>query len=921
MISRDTSPPPLSDDSAISSLASSGDQVNNIQKQQQLQKELTRSSKKLNNGKRRLEVETALVSQEELTSVSTRMRYNNTALISRSIRTHLHCFDDLDTQRFEKSPDYLVNFISIGVNKCASSIQRPVSILWPVKYNKMVEQLAELDAYLINTEYLEKPIEWMLKRRLTYVPKCHKCKLDMSLIEEKDTVKWQCHRTPTCFNTYTPIQRPNFFRQYEHIGLMKIFFSIYFWSTCTQFDYVIKRLSVERQTLHGIWRSIQNVCRVALENPNCKFQLSNNMDQDVMGQADQIDLISIKVSGNYVVCAKHPNSNKVRLGLIIPNVSTYSFVGLTKSWFAFGSSIRVCEAKFLALMNERNDLKVSMVTRTQMMNKDGVFDRNSAFGYLICQLTHTFKDFESSTLKREDIKLVLNEIQWRELYGTTPIDAFTNIVEHIAKFEPASECYLEPTLSDKKKKDDTESDIPLNVTDFIYAEKHFYASLEPIDEKGNIIRKFPTPDNMELAPKPVARFFCHLCNQSYESFYFSIHMIEHVERNRKENLDKQILGKNKMIECKHCFKPHNREDIINHSNLLRTHLNTIKLGCRICCIKFKDRAEYLKHMRRTHFKQETPYRCPSCKFASSFQREVFIHFQEEHRHSFKLMCPFCLKGFTVEKPDELTPAMMQRVSTTIYSHVLKHYVLANSYCCNNCCLSFLSKDKLQKHLVSHHNPLEVHDVKLVKLQPFIVSTEEEPHCIKAMPSELFIANKRPNVITDELHQRNGTRLRRRFQPGKRKSNQDIDLVSDSDDDDDHDDKSNDSDDSNSVSSGSYETADEGDKIVHVRNCKPATKFLDGGKPALKILTRPPGTKDVLTSEKIIEYMSVINRADGVIANQSVILTPEGMPSRCVECMEFMTVDHLVAQISCKQCRYSTHCPRAATKHQIDKHKD
>lgn len=941
MISRDTSPPPLSDDSAIGSTAScsdksSSDSIQNKHYQQRNQQQHPRQhapQPQMNVNRPRPDVERILVSKQELVSVSNRMRYNNTTLISRSIRTHLFCFDDLDTQRFDRRPDYLVNFISIGVNKCASSIQRPVSILWPMKYDKMVEQLADLDAYLINTEFLEKPIDWMLRRRLTVVPKCHQCKSDMTLVEEKDTVKWECHKTITCFNTYTPLQRPAFFRRYEHIGLIKILFTVYFWSTCTQFDFVNKRLSLERQTLHGIWTSIQKVCRTALEDSNTIFQLSNNPEQEIdLNEFDEqsvpIDLISIKFNRSYIVCAKHPNSNKVRLGLVIPGTSTYSFVGLTKSWFASNSHIRVCEPKFLELTSARPDLKVTIETRSQMINKDGVFHRESAFGYLICQLTHTFKDFDSSTLTQETLKLVLAELQWRELYGTTPIDAFTNIIDHMAKYAISSECYIEPKKSDIKKIDTVEGDIQMNESDFIYAEKYFYAVVEPVDEKGIVIRRFGKPENLEYLSLPVARFICHLCNDRYESFYFSMHMIKHVELNRKES-DIRYVNKTKMIECKHCFKPHRREDIANHSALLRTHYHTIKHGCRICCIKFADRSSYLKHMRRTHSEHETPYRCPSCKFASSFQREVFIHFQEEHRNSFILLCPICLRSFTIQNTQNLTPDQMRLVSSHVYDHFLQHYVIANSYNCTNCCLSFLTKEKLQRHKVQHHNPLEIHLERLVKVQSFIVSREEEPYCVRAMPSELFIANKRPNVMARESNQTNKVRPIQRGRQRKINPDDSDEFIDESDDNNNNDHVYGIGNDSDEVmisdSDDSYKTADDDegedkdDRLVHVRNFGTATRFLDGGKPAIEVSKGTKLPDDRMSSEKIIEYMSKVNRADSVVANQSVILTPEGLPAKCIECLEYITVDHYVASISCKHCKYLTNCPRAATKHQIERH--
>lgn len=841
------------------------------------------------------------VNSVDLEVAAKQMRCSNVSLISSCVRIVMRCFDDLDIHRFEKTYDYLINFISNGINKCSQAVLRPMSIIWPEHYDTLVEQLSILDAFLLNSEFSENPINWMLERGLTTIPTCGQCKEKMNLHYDKNIARWQCKRTHACANYFIPVQRPTFFSNYENIGLDKLLFSIYYWATCIPGEDLYSRMNIEPHILNSIWRRIQNVCRTALEKSYPRHRLTNVIDHgpDQQSPAEPIDLVSIKLNNVYVVCAKHPCSNLVRLGLYIPNVSLYNFVDLTESWFAHGAHIRVCETKFKDLSLKRTDLKIDLVTRLEMISKNERFFRDSAFGYLVCQLSHVFKDFDSSTLSRESLKLVLAEMQWRELYGTTPYDAFTNIVNHMAQYGEASDWYSEPSLPvDGEETFETDPDNQLiqaiDSSQYIWTEKYFYASVDPIDSDGKVICRFIEPPKPEDSPCADVRIRCHECKFRYECFDFGFHIISHVEANRK-----QLKNTNKaMIECKHCFKTIKREDMFNHSTLFRCQYHTVKYGCRICCIKLENRSQYLQHMRRLHFEHETPYRCPSCRFCSSFQMDVFIHFQEEHRHSMIALCPLCLRSFTVSNPKQMTVEKMNELSRVIYNHISRHYILSKKFICTKCCLCFIDEDKLMKHSHKHHNPLEIRDLQYVKVEPFIVTKDEEKFCVKALQVELFIANKRPNK---SLNKQPNNQI-----PGVQEQ---------------------------ANLSQQDQSADESENgLIDVRGIMNADKFLAGGEANLKVSKSggialynsgtPASKVDVsisCSSQKLIDYLSKMRRADGVIPNQSVILTPDGTPAKCCECLQFITVDHYVASIICRKCRYSTNCPRAATNHNMITH--
>lgn len=1009
MMSRDSSPLPSSDDSAVGSLSScftNGDSTTRVATNQtswrnshtttnrdscsqsssssnnissNLTSDLSRSAIEAQSSSEpqttvqpraynrtkftRPSVKDLIVDQDELAQAAKQMRASNVSLISRSLRTVLSCFDDLDLQKFELRTNYLINFISSGINKCHNAVLRPVSILWPDTYDRMAEELSILDTFLLNTEFREKPVDWMLRRGLTTTPDCRQCKNKMTLKYENNTVRWQCQKKQACQNYFMPILRPSFFSQFENISLDKLLFSIYYWATCTPGDEIHSQMNIDAKVLYGIWTRIQNVCRTSLERSYPRLRLTNHLEQLVLPTESEtipIDLISIKLNEFFIVCAKHPKSNLVRLGLYVPNVSLYDFVDLTESWFAHGTHVRVCESKFLDLSKKRSDIKLTVVSRLDMISREGKYSRDSAFGYIVCQLTHVFKDYDSSTLSCEGLKLLLAELQWRELYGTSPYDSFTNIISHMGQYGASSDWYSEPELPPQvnaavQEESRPEDDLSHN-TEFIYAEKYFYATIDPIDSNGKIISKYSEPKNPDGPPEPDVRIRCHECNMLYESFDFSIHIIAHVENNRKEH-ERKEYSQRRLIECKHCFKTLPREQLPAHSSLLRAHYHLIKYGCRICCVRMADRSSFLQHMRRNHYESETPYHCPKCTYASSFQRDVFIHFQEEHRHALVVLCPLCLRSFTVAQPEVMTVAKMKELSRLVYSHISRHYTISKTYTCSNCCLCFLDKESLIDHQQKHHNPLISHIVSGTKLTQFIVTQEEQEHCVKALPMELFIANKRPNRTLDpagsptkvskkktkaakapqsrlvlsepieslrqDNQQQNGATSEMRDHYSNSEGEENDKASSDTD-------------------SEIYHSAHE-DGVIHVRGLNQAAKFLDGGRPSLSVSkTRITGNKtrestssskavnagqseiapdkDSCSSQRLIDYLSKMKRADGIVANHSVVLTPRGTPAKCCECQQYVTVDHFVAQIFCVSCKYLTHCPRAATRHNVATHR-
>lgn len=839
----------------------------------------------------------SIITSSDLEEAAKCMRRNNVTLISKSLRTHLYCLDNIDIQKFEPSTDFIVNFISKGSSSCSGSILRPVSILWPSKYDELVEQLAVLDAFLLNSEFRDRPVEWLIRRGLIQIPDCHQCKAKMTLFNEAGKIIWVCEATQACANYSMPVLRPTLFASFEHVGLDKLLYSLYYWATCTPAEELYDQMELDPEDLNGIWAKLQNICRATLEKAYPRHRLTNNLDPHYelnppSSPTVPIDLVSIKLNQHYIICAKHPDSNLVRLGILTPHTSNYSFSDLTQTWFAHGSHIRVSESKFLSLKDKRADMKIDQVTRVEMISKNGCFDRMGAFGYMITQLAHLFKDQDSTSVSSEQLKMLLAEMQWRELYGVKPYESFVNMIAHMTQYGHSSLYYSEPDLGvERPSRLTNQNSATENDSVYVWTESYYYAEFIPKkyltngNGKSNRNNQNQVVNQQSIAPD--VKLTCHHCNQTFNNFEFCMHLIGHLERSRLIDQRPESPNNKTEIECKHCFKTFDHEQVAVHSALFRTNYMLIQYSCRICCIHLKTRSKFIEHMRHTHFQHETPYHCPFCDYAASIQRDVLIHFHEKHRQQMVLLCPLCFREFTVAKPESMNRERMRDLSRIIYDHLLKHYSVSRTLTCSSCCLCFAESKQLAVHRKLHHNPLQTRQEHLGTIKPYIVDEDDKRFCVKALRIELFIANKEPNANLQAYNNNC---------------------------------PSSSSSDSSTTSSDGEEKEQAKRRLLVVRGINGADKLLASGSATLKV---GKVSQSGLSSQKIIDLFSnsALKRADGVVATQSVVLSPAGQPVKCGECLEYITEDHFVASITCKPCQYSTHCPLAATRHHaLDTHK-
>lgn len=846
MQQRDISPTALSDDTGIGSDGSDQQQRNQNVNQNQL---------------------------IEMDDNNIEIRPPKQDLYSRVQRMDLPSLDLTKYLSQEDCP-YDIQLTTKAADKKDCSIQapRPLPLHWPNTREQLYDEIQKLDNQLLLESFISKPVDWMISKNLTSIPQCQKCKRPMVLLSDDKTAKWRCPMN--CIDVFIIVQRPMCFKGLEHVGLMRILYSLYYWSICAPLDIVAEKLQLKMSQLLTVWKRIQKVCKVALEKSFPRFKLFHN-PEGISGSTQPIELMYIVFNKDYIICGKHPCQNGVHLAQIKERDKVAE---ATQSWFAHGASIRICQAPFLELGKLREDLNISMAPLSQMVHKDGGPDLDSAFGYLVNFITNTLKEFDSSTATSDLMKHIIYEAEWREQYGKKPLEAFKNIVEHVSAYSKLNTHTILPVAAEKlgdnisvhveeqQRRALKKKHLELVET---YVEKFYYATVEPIDEGGDVKRKYKPASNVDNEQQVACSnvmFTCHLCRLRFESFDFTLHLIAHVDL---EFRDKDNVQNGEPVECKHCFKCFKENELEFHKELLKMDLQKMKNGCRICCQQFKDESEYLEHMKKLHFKHDTPYRCAKCPFASSFQRDVFVHYHEEHSDEYVVFCTICLRSFTLSKPDELNANTLKLASEQIYKHIKEHYQARHP--CGHCCLSFCSEGKLKKHKKHDHNPSNEDRVleNKTKLEAFIVDPREEPFCVVTRLKDLEDAHQ---VFVVEAARNKA----------KRTPPVDTPMVLDN--------------------------QEQQQQVAVVEREETSNEL------ALRDVA-----SSSLETEMIISCLATLRQMDDILPNDSVLLSPDGLPIKCAECLQYVTIYHYLSLIRCQLCSYVTHCQDASENHQAIQH--
>ncbi|VEN48408.1 unnamed protein product [Callosobruchus maculatus] len=120
--------------------------------------------------------------------------------------------------------------------------------------------------------------------------------------------------------------------------------------------------------------------------------------------------------------------------------------------------------------------------------------------------------------------------------------------------------------------------------------------------------------------------------------------------------------------------------------------------CLICETQYMNPFILGKHMSKEHCPSELPYQCGTCGYRCSNHKQAIDHFYRTHDHGPTIQCPFCLKSTTVFSSSR---NITQNVNYFI-QHLQKHQRKQYAKRCGKCNLWFVQKDVLKDHQMRMH---------------------------------------------------------------------------------------------------------------------------------------------------------------------------------------------------------------------------
>ncbi|XP_054162701.1 uncharacterized protein LOC128960605 [Oppia nitens] len=788
----------------------------------------------------------------------------------------------------EQQFDCLTSIFTVNNNKINMRTIltiKPLPESWPSNIDDLIGSLVKLDNALMREKFKESPITWMVNSRLIIPPKCKICNIgfcnQVNKTGNNRNEYWNCNNI-SC-NAGQVIDRPKIFMDIKFdIPTSKLLFIIYYWSIQVDVEDLIKTGQIEMgpEKIFNVWQQLQKVCSFALRTKDAKLG-SKVMD---------VEVATIKVGQCVVLGAMEDKTRRVKVAVFA--LKNNNSAGVLKlmiqtliKWLDKNITIKTCESKFTTL--NINGFKVQMISKNVILPTNKNLSLTSIGGYLTHHLSKFFKDFDLSSLGLEIIQNILDELLWRERYGTNPYTAFYNIIKHIGEQCGLRKNHYTTNIVNNTSFETTDTSASLNTnniqtyssnrvinrqinipvlpvldeTNSVFVDEYFYSSLKlkTTSQVNNTQEEVSNKDSIQ----------CHLCQMFFNNILIVKHLLEHLEVERGGRVRK---GDNNESECKHCLRFFTKRSLHMHEEL--TTLKVIPFSCRICLMPYYARQPFIQHMKTTHYAGEMPYYCDICSYRSSFQKNLLDHFEDSHTNECQIMCPFCIRVFHLAK--------FKNFSQFIYRHIQNHYAVASVYDCEKCGLTFATKPDLKDHYFRGHNLSNTIDEKF-EIQTFVVQEEDKNLCIRAREEELFtpflpnIDNTLPNYESN-INSNNNNNEEMSFEPNI------LDLLSIEPE------CNIDISDSNTP----FES------FVLPVDCDYTVDQL----------------KTILTNSFDLKPKSEVNEANEM--NKPLLLFDSNLIV-CFECNVYLSPDHFIGKSVCEKCNFSTHCRNAFDEHKLIAH--
>lgn len=351
-----------------------------------------------------------------------------------------------------------------------------------------------------------------------------------------------------------------------------------------------------------------------------------------------------------------------------------------------------------------------------------------------------------SLLSRQIIQQFLDELVWREWFGTSAVQAFDNIVIHLSEqtrcdtgqsllmrlnkvaANPFKNWSIASGLSNlsnpttvvtpgTNKISQTNAVASAASSDQTSQAKRHYGRTTRARVQVTSTQKAPSPSQEVSRPSKAAspdvpEQMVPLENYYYGTIPGSIMVNNKVVFNLKCCLCRSTFTNNIKLmmhmfahahsvlpgshQCRYCLTSSTTLEGVNR-HILTSHPSETRFGefyaCVICESKFQNPYSLGKHLSREHYPSELPYACATCGFRCSSHKLTVDHFYKEHDGSSNIQCPFCLKSTTVCSNGRMMP---QNINFFL-QHLQKHQKKTVAKKCSHCALWFIQKEYLREH--------------------------------------------------------------------------------------------------------------------------------------------------------------------------------------------------------------------------------
>uniref|UniRef100_A0A182JRG4 C2H2-type domain-containing protein n=1 Tax=Anopheles christyi TaxID=43041 RepID=A0A182JRG4_9DIPT len=507
---------------------------------------------------------------------------------------------------------------------------------------------------------------------------------------------------------------------------------IYHWACQTNVSNVVNWVKVDNMYLKGLYTLLRSVCTLALcrhmkllGGPKKSIEIGvislGTTTQD--GQQRQV---KVEVLG-----VLDPEAKILRLRAVEPLLDAeksykkrFSKILEPLSDWVHKDSIILTDLTVdkgtLNTMGYKTVIQVPASEQTPKNSNANIMD------YLRRIVPRMFQN-TLSLLSRQIIQQFLNELVWRELYGTSPGNTFDNIVKHLseeAKIEtketnnesvtqpidtavvpnsavlagPPKKIILKKVKKEEENAAASASTAPIGTQpkkveikqkkDFtVLLESYYYGCVGGLE-----LKESASPCTDFAVPCPECPDLTFRSNVDLLD-----HLLQHVTP--AEGGD--------TVQCRICLEHIAVNDEEKHK-MLSHPLETKSVLCKTCsCLiceqRFSTVAVLVTHLQKCHHPLEMPYQCAGCDFRSSILRTTIDHFYEQHKRSALLQCPFCLQICCAYRTGDDGGPLVKNVKQFL-NHLRQHTEKTIAKRCYKCALSFFKVGDHKFHNIFTHVP-------------------------------------------------------------------------------------------------------------------------------------------------------------------------------------------------------------------------